>query len=44
MTVLAGFAPLLSSILPILTDVAAFVARVGPGAPRVVSHVGAATP
>jgi acetyl esterase/lipase len=44
MTVLAGFAPLLSSFLPILTDVEAFVARVRPGAPRVVSHVGAATP
>ncbi len=45
MTVLAGFAPLLSSFLPILNDVDAFVARVRPSAPqRVSAYVGAAMP
>ena len=45
MTILAGFAPLLSNYLPLLNDVDAFVARVRPGAPqRVSAYVGAATP
>ncbi len=44
MTILAGFAPLLSNFLPILNDVGAFVARVRPGGPqRLSAYAGAVT-
>ncbi len=44
MTILAGFAPLLSNFLPLLKDVQAFVTRVRPDVPRRVSAYGGADP